>query len=55
MLMNEEKIQELQEDFMNLLESYWYILRTKDCKPFSSEQEELEHWAKELMIKWKIM
>ena len=53
--MDEEKVKELENDFKNLLESYWYLLETKELTPFPGEKERLEQWAKELMIKYKII
>jgi hypothetical protein len=49
-----EKMEEMTKDFTNLLENYWYVIRTKECSIIPQEQENQEKYAKELMEKWNI-
>lgn len=45
----------LKKDFANLLENYWYMIRTKECTLLPGEQEKNEKYAQDLMKKWKII
>jgi len=45
---------ELKKDLVNLLENYWYAIRTRDCSILRYEQNKQEEYCKELMRKYKI-
>ena len=45
---------ELKKDLVNLLENYWYAIRTRDCTILEYEQNKQEEYCKELMRKYKI-
>jgi queuine/archaeosine tRNA-ribosyltransferase len=49
-----EKMEEMTKDFSNLLENYWYVVRTKECSIIPQEQENQEKYVKDLMKKWNI-
>lgn len=50
-----DDIEELKKDFENLLENYWYSIRTRECTLLQKEQESNEKYAKDLYEKYKIV
>lgn len=49
-----ESINDLRSDFVNLLENYWLVIRTRECTRLPGEQERDEQWATDLAKKWNI-
>jgi DUF438 domain-containing protein len=53
-LLKENNTDEIKKDFENLLQNYWYVIRTRECTLLPKEQEQNEKYAKNLMEKWNI-
>lgn len=47
-----KEVKDLATDFENLLENYWYAIRTRDCTRLPNEQDRDEKYAQDLQKIW---
>jgi len=47
-------VEELKKDFENILQAYWYAIRTRDSYHTPAEQIRDEHWTVGMMKKWGV-
>jgi len=48
----QKELSRLIDDFQNLMENYWYAIRTRSSTPLPGDQEKSEVYAKELSKFW---